>query len=498
LIILGIFVFLLLIAVSWSVADSDITGVTRSFDFDRDKDVDGNDLASFTKISPLLHLASFASVFGKILAQDNEILTPKVMVINFNPILEAHGGMRLTEYKNWNDPDNLIEKYIMDIRAVSKGYVNYVIVDNQVVDGYPVKADGFQYTDETYLGCANGTQPCHDPDLADYIRILSDFDICTGVNNGDVDEVWLFGGPWFGYYESRLAGPDAFWYNSPPLHDTGCQKLLPIMGFNYERGSAEMLHSFGHRAESSITEVFGTWDVNQSRHDWDRYGHNVGQTTNVDFFQCGTVHFPPNGIEDYDYGNWGYVESNCNDWYNYPDFSGYTELINCEEWNCDHGFFMKWWLDHLPNKEGYHDGKLMNWWRYIVGNRYTEIYPKVIGVSSEYEPGWSELVLDGNWGTCNAFEWATAGQPTGWLEIQVRNNIQSVSIYDRACPEQVKSGHIELDNNEEFYFGPLEDSGSVATVISINRPNVEWIKVYIDTSTGGPNPGIGEIVFEYY
>ena len=93
-----------------------------------------------------------------------------------------------------------------------------------------------------YLDCLNDEQSCHQPDTADYGRILSDYNICDRVKDGQVDELWLFGGPWFGYYESRLAGPGAFWYNSPPLNGTNCDRLLPIMGFNYERGVAEMLH----------------------------------------------------------------------------------------------------------------------------------------------------------------------------------------------------------------------------------------------------------------
>jgi hypothetical protein len=37
------------------------------------------------------------------------------------------------------------------------------------------------------------------------------------VARGEIDEIWLFGGPYFGFYESRMAGPGAFWCNAPPL-----------------------------------------------------------------------------------------------------------------------------------------------------------------------------------------------------------------------------------------------------------------------------------------
>ncbi len=494
-------VVLLMCLIFFPVMAFSAFNVTTSFDMDRDGDVDGKDLGVIAKTNGLAHADAFSANFGEVLDASPTILTPTVMIINFDPILENHDDARLTEYLGWNEVGPLVEQFIQDIKISSGGHINYIVVENYEVDAIPIKQDNFQYTDETYLNCLNsGGSACHDPDAANYNTILADFDVCNKLNNGEIDEVWLFGGPWFGYYESRLAGPGAFWYNAPALEGTSCDRLLPIMGFNYERGNAEMLHSFGHRAESSMTKVFGSWDVNRAPlHDWDLYGHNKGQTsTSSDIFQCGTVHFPPNGIVDYDYSNSAYVESGCDDWDNYPDLTGSTEVINCDEWDCNHYSYMKWWLAHLPQKEGYYDGKLLNWWEYIVGNRFDEVYPRVIGFSSEYAPGWADHVLDGLKGICNQYEWATAGQSTGWVKVLVKNNISSISIYDRACPEQVSSGHIEFDNGRVVSFGPLEDSGNVATVLNVNEADVEWIKVYIDTSLNGANPGIGEVVFSYF
>jgi hypothetical protein len=350
------------------------------------------------------------------------------------------------------------------------------------------------------LSCqASGGTACHAADVVDYAAILDLFDVCGKLNRGEIDELWLFGGPWFGYYESRLAGPDAFWYNAPALGETGCERLLPIMGFNYERGAAEMLHSFGHRAEASMTRVFGGWDVSSTPdNDWDRYGHNLGQSTFTDVYQCGTVHYPPNGTTDYDYGNISdVVDSACDDWLNYPDLSGATDAIDCDAWGCDQRSYLSWWLAHLPRKTGFHEGKLLNWWDYIVGQRYDAIYPRVTGFSSEYASGWAGLVLDGRYGTCNQFEWATAGESTGWIEIAVNDDIAAISIYDRACPEQVTAGHVEFDDGTSIPFGMLADDGLVATRLDVNKPDVAWVRIYIDASTGGANPGIGEVVLDY-
>ena len=490
---------LLLLMFWFPVVANGAVNVATSFDLDRDGDVDGADLKVMTVSAAAMHTEAFAGNFGELLDGTAAVLTPTVMVVNFDPIMEDCGSARLTSLMGWNDVAALLETHVMDIREASAGHVNYVIVERHDVDAFPVKADGFQYADDTYLACqASGGTDCHNPDEVDYAAILDDFDVCGKLNRGEIDELWLFGGPWFGYYESRLAGPDAFWYNSSPITATSCERLLPIMGFNYERGPAEMLHDFGHRAEASMTRVFGGWDVSNSpRHDWDLYGHNLGQSDFASIYQCGTVHFPPNGTGDYDYGNTSdVVESACDDWLNYPNFTGATTTINCDAWNCDQQSYLRWWLAHLPRKAGFHEGKLLNWWEYIVGQRYDEIFPRVTAFSSEYASGWADLVLDGNFGTCNQYEWATAGEPTGWVEIAVNDDIAAISIYDRACPEQVLSGHVEFDDGTSIPFGTLVDDGQTATRLEVDQTDVAWIRIYIDESRNGDNPGIGEVVLE--
>jgi concanavalin A-like lectin/glucanase superfamily protein len=415
----------------------------------------------------------------------------KALLLIFGPVIEARGGAPLWQVLGWNDPDELVRRYRHAVRESTGGQVDFLVARRLEVDGFPRKSDGFEYTDDTYLQCASSPASCHQPDGADYARILDSYDVCGSLNGGDIDELWLFGGPWFGYYESRLAGPGAFWYNSPPLDGTSCTRLLPVMGFNYERGEAEMLHSLGHRAESAMTHVFRGWDVTQSRNDWDRYGHNLGQTPGVSLYQCGTVHFPPNGRYDYDYASAEVVASACNDWRGFPDLQGTVQSFGCEEWGCSQVGYMQWWLSHLPRTTGSRQGVNNNWWDYIVDHRYS---PLVIGFSSEYQSGWASNVLDGTRGVCNSGEWATRGQPTGWVQIQVADTVDYVLLYDRACPERVTAGHLELSNGETIPFGPLEDGGTVATPVIVQRSGLRWIKVFIDSATGGPNPGLGEVI----
>ena len=69
------------------------------------------------------------------------------------------------------------------------------------------------------------------------------------------------GFPYAGLYESVMGGAGALWCNAPPLANTGsCQRRFVIMGFSYEREVGEMLHSYNHRCESILAQVFNSQD----------------------------------------------------------------------------------------------------------------------------------------------------------------------------------------------------------------------------------------------
>lgn len=294
----------------------------------------------------------------------SEQVTKKVLLLNFNPIIEAEGNQRLNTLMGWNDANTLSANVIADLVQDSGGYINYEVADSIEIDDFPVKEDGFQYTDQSYLDCIATNSTCHSPDGVNYLKILDDYDICEQRNAGTIDEVWIWGGPWFGYYESLLAGPGAFWYNSPPLLGTTCQKLLPIMGLNYERAEAEVLESYGHRVESALLQANGGWNNQNPATDWDRF--TLIDSHPADPAACGNVHFPPNGLIDYDYANSNFVTSSCLDWVNYPNLTGQTTSLNCSTWSCSHRGFLNWWYTHLPKADGYYGTTLANWWKYVV------------------------------------------------------------------------------------------------------------------------------------
>lgn len=290
--------------------------------------------------------------------------SPKVLVLIFNPVLENQGNLKLVNYKNWNDPNNLTSQFISAIKSSSGGVVNFTIAQTIEVDDYPTKTDGYKFSDDSYLQCVNsGGSNCHSPDLADYRAMIDRIDACGKRNRGEIDELWVWGGPWFGFWESNLAGPNAFWYNSSPTTGTSCSKLLPIMGFNYERGLAEMLHDVGHRLESVMTKVYGSWEANEN-HDWNRF--SLLDKDKSGRGGCGNTHFPVNASSDYDYSNSKLVKSSCEDFKNYPNLTGQFQDINCSKWGCSQDGYFKWMFSAVPKASGKTSGKLNNWWAYIV------------------------------------------------------------------------------------------------------------------------------------
>jgi hypothetical protein len=329
--------------------------------------------------SPLLILLSllslrfvFVPASAASAAQREAIMRPKVLVVSFNPVIEAAGGRRLNAVCGWNNPAALTRGYINDIRAASGGLVQCQVVESVTVDAFPAKKDGFRYTDESYLACWRSRTGWHQPDAVDYPALIRDFRLARRVEAGEIDEVWFWSMPYSGFWESTMAGRGAYFCNSDPVPDVPCSRIFVIMGFNYERGVGEMLEDLGHRTESIMTHVYGSWEP-KATHAWNRFTLYDKQAPGK--AACGNVHFAPNSEKDYDWGNKRAVWSTCDDWLTYPRLTGKRRQVDCRDWGSgDIRAHHNWWLRHLPKAAGRNpDGKLNNWWRYVIDfNRYPE------------------------------------------------------------------------------------------------------------------------------
>src|SRR5688500_3636434 len=297
----------------------------------------------------------------------------KVALVVINPPITAEGGLRFHERLGWDDPVDLSNALVDSLNAASGGVVDYKIVATYDEDSLYAALQGtYISVDSMYrLFLEPGWTTFHQLEQTggfafDYNGLLAAHNFCDQSNNGEIDEVWVYSMPFTGMYESRLTGEGAFWYNSPPLDGNSCVDQLPIMGLNYERGVAEALHSFGHRVESAMVHTFGRWDYNAvDKNDWEKfvsYDEVVPGGAHI-----GNIHFPPNGVSDYDYENHSSVITLADNWKRYPFLFHQERTVNCEEWGCSHLGYMSWWFRHLPHFTCKNKVSLLNnWWPYIV------------------------------------------------------------------------------------------------------------------------------------
>ena len=308
----------------------------------------------------------------------------RVLVVELNPMVPGEAqnppepgapSLPLNQAAGWRNPIDLAAGFLDDVTRASGGIVRYDIVDWQVLREFPVKADGFLYTADSYMASRRDPRahPWHQPDGIDYPRLVARLGLVPRVESGEIDEVWAFGAPYFGMWESTMIGAGAFDINGDPYTNIASRRRFIIMGFSYERGVAEMLEDLCHRTEATLTHVFGGWKVDQLTTTWAKFAANEKQSGTA---AVGTCHYPPNGERDYDYANPRLIVSTADDWLHYPDLQERSRRFNCEEWaephlKADgkpdyHRNYLRWWFTHLPKASGVApDGRLQNWWEYL-------------------------------------------------------------------------------------------------------------------------------------
>lgn len=309
------------------------------------------------------------------LAQTDAAIDVNVVVLNYDPIIESEGGKRLHEVFQWNDPRDLAQGYANDIEEVSYGSVRFHIVEWRDLDEWPRKIDSFRYNDQSYLAMwRDHTVAPHDPDGLNYPRMITNQNLIPDIDSGKFDEVWMFGFPYAGFWESAMAGPKAFFINGGVYNRVPSKRRFAIMGFNYERGVAEMLHDNSHRTESTMWRIYGRWVSGKPTNRWEMF--SAYEKTSPGYAAVGNCHFPPNAESDYDYANPRTVMSTADAWLAYPPLVNRKKPVNCETWGGPdyHRNYLKWWFKRLPHAPGVaSSGRQYNWWKYVF--RFNDYYP---------------------------------------------------------------------------------------------------------------------------
>ena len=245
-------------------------------------------------------------------------------------------------------------------------------------------------------------------------------DLCSLVEDGTIHEVWAVGSadvPDVNAAEvlgmtpnytatgnripdsvNRCAGNGCFDAEVP-----FCGRTLRIGWVNYNRGPGCYMHNQGHGIEWGIKDsipALQEWFLPFAGFDLDRryplpfnnlywmpcdsspcisyptptHGHfatSIG-TFDVDPFDavCGNVHFPPNGVQHYDYFNPQTVMSSCESFgrHDGPGGADVAEPVDPSRWSmywpyddCG-GEFLTWWYQNMPghgSNQTFGDGRPM-------------------------------------------------------------------------------------------------------------------------------------------
>ena len=84
-------------------------------------------------------------------SSDGSQIHRRISLIVHNPLIRSEGGRPLSEVFGWNDAGDLVNEFVAEMHHCSYGFANFEVVERIDVDSFPVKADGFQYTEESYL-----------------------------------------------------------------------------------------------------------------------------------------------------------------------------------------------------------------------------------------------------------------------------------------------------------------------------------------------------------
>jgi hypothetical protein len=284
----------------------------------------------------------------------------KVIVLIYDPVLTTRGGKRLIEELKANDPVEYSHILANVIREASWGYMNYKIVDFIHVPRFPVKVDGFRYTEETYFSARkdNSWQPA----TSSYRAFFTENGLLERCKREKITELWVWGASGMHMDELAMYIPNRY-ARFGPSDNPWFYRPYDIP----EVGPDNMIHSYVHRIESmaALALADGIWDTHAMRDPWNVFSwlemDHAGTPSMV-----GNCHVPPNGQGGYDYNNKRTVSSWADHWARYPDVRGEPRQISSQEWGTNQFGYMKWILERVPKFPGATQFGYNNWWVYIA------------------------------------------------------------------------------------------------------------------------------------
>ena len=354
----------------------------------------------------------------------------RIYVIEINPILTSitnynlypnnNGHPYVSEYFS-HSKERALNEMKQNIEYASHGKVMIEFVGHQILEEFPLYQQkvqllngqyDYRFDEETYISMSKME---NDPYKGDWFQlyyhpkfkemgdfqfnydyIIERFDLDKLKKKNVFDHVWLLGIDPLSTYESIMVGSNPYWINGK-ANTRDCKNFM-LLTVSFSRRDSN-LHRLGHAFEDLInypfTGTFSNFDKDyndkteenyEKLNEWDKFtlinmrskGENAG---------VGIVHFPFNGVEDYDYDNKEMVYSNWEYWANYPNIKGEKKKYNSQVWmnltdndyikmdpqqnrNMDR-LYIRFWMSMFPHIDGYtKTGQLNNWWDYYTNCDY--------------------------------------------------------------------------------------------------------------------------------
>lgn len=383
----------------------------------------------------------------------------KVAVMNYEPRFPYINNRPYWDVCGWTNPRDILPMIFNAIEEATDGQVIMELVHWADVNMFPYggrdnRHGARRYTPEQYYYDWHGGWPS---DMIDakldregyYMALTNDFPhIIPMVNRGEVDHVIMFGGPYFGYWETQMVGEGAYWCNSSPITNL-TERLFVINGMNVERPGSG-LHNYGHGLGE---HGLGAWFSNRNIVDYNRSTHspftnmndyilftrvrnNLGGELDASPIHVGNTHYTPNSVSGYEYNNnRDWVKCYADQWYDYPLMIATGRMMrsgspNSWYWTGERedDAFQKWFWNHVPRYMGSHfaaptnrfrKGHMNNWFSYIFNPSFVG-YPLGSGHTVSHDDT----------------------DMRGWYayRIEVPTNATDVTIHISSDSEQFKAG----------------------------------------------------------
>ncbi|HOU89931.1 MAG TPA: carboxypeptidase-like regulatory domain-containing protein [Polyangiaceae bacterium] len=423
---------------------------------------------------------------------------PRVLALIFDPFITGVRSERLSVARDWHDPATLAEGLARAVTAATNGRVRPRLVEKRVLASFPVKVGGIQYSESEYLDCVDHQRGCITADTADYASLLRTQRICSTAREGDLDEVWMFGGPYFGFWDAQLVGRPPIPWGVPPIEDDWCPRLVPVSGYSYEVGLDAALLTLMRRVELAMAEAYGGWEQNRAESAFEQFALVAAQSPDFGYSGCGSATFAPNGAGAWDFGSSAPASSHCDAFYEYPllgDLAAARQVVTCSAWGCDGQGYARYWLGHLPRADGdAPDGKHADWWRYVLSPQ--ELLPhEPLRCAAGDDATLCEAASDGDPGTCADVSSAPNGA-LGWFELAFDppRRVGAVTLRAGGCSGRILGGRLAFsDGSPSEPFPALADEGDEATTVTFPEKELTWLRVVIDQAQGLPTVALGEI-----